>query len=158
MKYILGIDPGLSGALALYNGNELKTFEMPIIKPKKGIKGKKSIDGYGLARMIDSWAKDIEFAIIEQVHSMPNQSMSSMFNFGEGYGRVKGIIEANFIPLKFVSPQTWKGNLQVSKDKNKSRERASEIFPKFSNQWCKVKWDGRAEAAMIAYYGSKLSQ
>lgn len=160
MKYILGIDPGLSGALAFYSDNDLQTFPMPLTigkKLKSGKKAKNTVDMYELAELIDSWAKDIKFAIIEEVHAMPNQGVTSMFNFGMTYGIIQGIIAANLCPIHYVRPQTWKGVLQVPADKKLSRARATELFPAYSNQWCKAKWDGRAEAAMIALYGSKLT-
>ena len=159
MKYILGIDVGLSGALALYSEDNLQTFPIPLIigkKLKNGNKLKNTIDMSELARMIDSWSKDIKFVIIEQVHAMPSQGVTSMFNFGMTYGIIQGIIAANFIPVKFVSPQTWKKALEVPADKKLSRLRATELFPNNSDQWRKAMWDGRAEAAMIAYYGSKI--
>jgi len=159
MKYILGIDIGLSGALALYSEDDLQTFPIPLIIGKKGKNGKKAknaIDMYELAKLIDFWAKDIKFVIIEEVHAMPNQGVTSMFNFGMTYGIIKGIIAANLCRIHYVRPQVWKGVLQVPADKKLSRARATELFPAYSNQWCKAKWDGRAEAAMIALYGSKI--
>jgi crossover junction endodeoxyribonuclease RuvC len=160
-KYILGIDSGLRGGLALYSEDELLTFPIPIVVGKKLKNGKKlkdSIDMVELARMVDSWSKDIKFAIIEQVHAMPNQGVTSMFNFGLVYGVIQGVISANFIPLKYVTPQTWKKSLQVPADKKLARSRATELFPAYSNQWRKAKEDGKAEAAMIALYGSRISQ
>jgi len=158
-KYILGIDSGLRGGLALYSEDELLTFPMPIIVGKKLKNGKKlkdSIDIVELAKMVDSWAKDIKFAIIEQVHAMPSQGVTSMFNFGRVYGLLEMVVCANFIPLRYVTPQTWKKSLQVPAKKNLARSRATELFPAYSNQWRKAKEDGKAEAAMIALYGSKL--
>jgi len=160
MKYILGIDIGLSGALAFYSEDDLQTFPIPLIIGKKGKNSKKAkntVDMYELAKLIDFWAKDIKFVIIEEVHAMPNQGVTSMFNFGMTYGIIKGIIAANLCRIHYVRPQTWKGVLQVPADKKLSRARATELFPAYSNQWCKAKWDGRAEAAMIALYGSKLT-
>lgn len=156
MKYILAVDPGLTGGLALYSENELHTFEIPTIQIKVNGKNKKDIDLDELSRLIDSWSKDIKFVVIEKVHAMPGQGVTSMFNFGKGYGRLEGVIKANFLPLEYVTPQTWKKKLGVPADKKLSRLRASELFPNNSDQWCKAKWDGRAEAAMIAYYGSKF--
>lgn len=155
MKYILGIDPGIKGGLALLSDSELMTFEMPSKKLDKK-STKRVIDEPELARLIDSWSSEISNVVIEQVHAMPGQGVTSMFSFGLGYGIVRGIISANFLPTVFVSPQAWKSNLGVPKDKNKSREKATELFPHNSSDWSKVKWDGRAEAAMIAYYGKKI--
>ena len=142
MKYILGIDVGLSGALALYSEDELLTFPIPLIIGKKLRNGKKlknTIDILELSRMVDSWSKNIKFVIIEQVHAMPSQGVTSMFNFGMTYGIIQGIVAANFLPVKFVSPQTWKKALKVPADKKSSRARATELFPNNSDQWKKVK-------------------
>jgi hypothetical protein len=66
---------------------------------------------------------------------------------------LRGIISANFIPVEYIRPQKWKKALRVPANKDAARQRANEIFPKFADQWSKKKWDGRAEAALIAKYG-----
>lgn len=157
MSYIIGIDPGLTGAIALYEPiiEILHTFEMPVIAA--GTKSKRIIDALELSRMVDSWCKrfTIKKVVIERVHAMPSQGVTSVFSFGMGYGVVLGILAANTLPVEMVTPQSWKKDLKVPALKDGSRARASEIFPQHSGQWNKAKWDGRAEAAMIAYYGAK---
>lgn len=155
MKYFLGIDPGLSGALALYdlNTGELNTGPMPTLKAGTG--SKRVIDEASIAKIIDNWSNNIIKVVIEKVHAMPKQGVTSTFNFGMGYGLVKGIIVANFIPIEYVTPQKWKKILRVPASKDGARERASQMFPLYSDQWKLKKEDGRAEAAMIAYYGAK---
>ena len=155
MRYLLGIDPGLSGALALYDPmmESLETYPMPVIKA--GTASKRVVDELELARMIDSFSGSIKKVVIERVHAMPKQGVTSVFTFGMGYGILRGIVAANFLPVEYVTPQKWKKGLRVPALKDGSRARASEIFPKYSDQWNLKKWDGRAEAAMIAYYGSK---
>lgn len=160
MKYVLGIDPGLSGGLALYDikSGNLQTFEMPVIaagKKSKSGKLKNIIDESELARFIDEHSKSIAKVVMEEVWSRPGQSSVAMFNFGMGFGIVKGIVAANFLPVEFVTASTWKKKLRVGADKQQSRLRATEIFPRESSQWNKAKWDGKAESAMIAYYGAK---
>ena len=154
MRYFLGIDPGLSGALALYDPmtESLETFPMPTLKAGTG--SKRVVDELELARMIDSWSQSIKKVVIERVHAMPKQGVTSVFTFGMGYGTLRGIIAANFLPVEYITPQRWKKRLRVPALKDGSRARASEIFPKYSDQWNLKKWDVRAEAAMIAYYGS----
>lgn len=160
MRYVLGIDPGLSGALAFYDPimETLETSEMPTLlagsKTKAG-KNKRILDVNQLAQMIDFHSTSIKKVVIERVGAMPGQGVSSMFNFGMTFGIIKGIVAANFLPVEFVEPRAWKSKLRVPAAKDGARLKASEFFPKFSDQWCKVKWDGRAEAAMIAYYGAR---
>lgn len=157
MKYILGIDPGLSGALAFYDPmlEELITIPMPTLAAGTG--SKRIIDEYKLAAIIDDNAEMTKKCVIEQVGAMPGQGVTSMFNFGMSYGILRGIVSANFIPVEHVRPQKWKKALRVPSNKDSARARASEIFPKFSDNWNLAKWDGRAEAALIAYYGATLS-
>ena len=152
---ILGIDPGLSGALALYDINTGKVETKPFPTLSAGTKSKRVIDEVALARIIDNVSEHIKFAVIEKVHAMPGQGVTSMFNFGVTYGIIKGIISANFIPVEYVTPQVWKKTLRVPAAKEGSRLRATELFPEYSVQWNLAKWDGRAEAAMIAFYGAK---
>lgn len=156
MLYIVGIDPGLSGAIAFYNtlSETLETFPMPTIKAGTG--SKRIIDELELARMIDTRSSMIEKVFIERVHAMPKQGVTSVYTFGVGYGIIRGIIAANFLPVEYITPQKWKKELRVPAVKDGARARASEIFPKFSSQWNLAKWDGRAESAMIAYYGAKV--
>lgn len=156
MIYIVGIDPGLSGAIAFYNTmvEEVVTYPMPTIKAGTG--SKRVIDELELARLIDKNASSIKKVFIERVHAMPKQGVTSVYTFGVGYGIIRGIIAANFLPVEYVTPQKWKKELRVPALKDGARARASEIFPSASAQWNLSKWDGRAEAAMIAYYGASL--
>ena len=157
MPYVIGIDPGLQGAIALYEPliEKLETFEMPILKA--GTNSKRVIDELELSRMVKSWCEKhtIKKVLIERVHAMPKQGVTSVFTFGMGYGIVIGILAANTLPIEYVTPQSWKKELRVPALKDGSRARASQLFPAYSAQWNKSKWDGRAEAAMIAYYGAK---
>lgn len=154
MKYILGVDPGLSGALALYNPHdgELITIDMPTLAAGTG--SKRVLDEVHLARTVDVWAANIHMCFLEKVHAMPKQGVTSSFNFGMGYGIVKGIIAANMVPVTLVPPRTWKSATKTPASKDAARARASQIFPRFSDQWPLKKHDGRAEAALIAYYGA----
>ena len=157
MIYIVGIDPGLSGAIAFYNTllEEVTTYPMPTVNAGTG--SKRIIDEYEVARLIDCHSKDIRKVFIEHVHAMPKQGVTSVFTFGMGYGVLRGIVSANFLPVEYITPRKWKKALRVPALKDGARARASEIFPKYSDQWNLKKWDGRAEAAMIAYYGSSLT-
>ncbi len=156
MIYIVGIDPGLGGAIAFFDTmlEKVETYPMPTLKAGTG--SKRVIDELELARLIGRHTKAIKKVFIERVHAMPKQGVTSVYTFGVGYGIVKGIIAANFLPVEYITPQKWKKELRVPALKDGARARASEIFPYASQQWNLSKWDGRAEAAMIAYYGASL--
>ena len=152
---ILGIDPGLSGAVALYvaDTGALVVHDMPTLDLARGGKAKRELDAVELARLIDA-AGPIAHAYIEQVGAMPGQGVSSVFSFGKSYGLALGVLAANFIPHTLVPPQRWKRALGVPAAKDGARARASQLLPAHAALWTRVKDDGRAEAAMIALYGA----
>ncbi len=155
MNLILGVDPGLSGACALYcteSKGLVEVFDMPTIAAGTG--SKRVLDESTLAWRIDAFANRIKHAFVERVGAMPGQGVTSMFSFGTSYGIVRGIIAANFIPITLVTPQTWKKALGVPKEKDGARGRASQLMPTSSPQWARAKDDGRAEAALISLYGA----
>lgn len=156
MNLVLGVDPGLSGALALYDVrvNSVENVrDMPTIEAGTG--SKRIVDEATLAAWVDAYAKHIRHAYVEKVGAMPGQGVTSMFSFGTSYGIVRGIIAANMIPMTFVTPQRWKKALGVPAAKDGARARASQLLPVSSGLWSRVKDDGRAEAALIALYGAK---
>ena len=149
MKYksILGCDPGLSGAIAVYfpdHPNVIAIHDMPI--------DGKSVDGYELAKIIRQYNPEVAF--IENVHSFSGQGVASTFNFGCSFGIARGVVAACGIPTILVSPQRWKKALELSKDKNESLELARMFWPD-SDKFKRKKDNGRAEAALIAMYGYK---
>ena len=146
-KSILGIDPGVSGALAVYYPDHpmiIAIHDMPV--------DGKAIDGYELTKIIRQYNPEVAF--IEAVHSFSGQGVSSSFNFGCSYGVARGVVAACGIPTTLVSPQKWKRELELSKDKNQSLEMARMLWPD-SDKFKRKKDDGRAEAALIAMYGFK---
>lgn len=154
MKPIIGIDPGLGGALALLYNNDLEIYDMPTIQDGT----KRRVDHAQLAVILDTWAKHQGITcVIEKVASMPGNGHAGAFTFGRAAGVVIGAVAANFIPIVEVPPQVWKRKTQTPTDKDGARLRASEIFPRYAGQWARIKDDGRAEAALIAYYGRELS-
>lgn len=155
MNLILGVDPGLSGACALYSTESnglLEVFDMPTIDAGAG--SKRVLDESTLAWRIDAFAKRIKHAYVERVGAMPGQGVTSMFSFGTSYGIVRGVIAANFIPITLVAPAKWKKALGVPAEKDGARARASQLMPASSPLWARAKDDGRAEAALIALYGA----
>lgn len=156
---ILGIDPGLSGALALYaptrRGNELTVTDMPVHVLKVNGKVRRRLDGHSLARC-DAILSAPTHAILENVHSMPEQGIASAFSFGKVFGAIEQCLIDRNIPYTLVEPALWKRVLGVPADKDGARRRASQLMPAFSCLWDRAKDDGRAEAALLAYYGSRL--
>lgn len=154
-KYILGCDPGISGAIVLYNCNNIIIYDTPTHEITINNKKKKRIDLYELSRIIDLHSAVIELAIIEEVYTSPQMGVTSAGAFMESFGILKGVIAANFIPIEMVRPQVWKKHFGLTSDKDASRRKASSMFPKYADKWCRSKDDGRAEALLIAVWGSK---
>lgn len=147
----LGIDPGLSGALALLEGEALEVHDIPTLQ----IGTKRQIDEYALARLIDALSHRVKEVWLEQVGTRPGEGAVGAFSFGKGYGLIRGVCAANFLPIHDVTPATWKRALRVSGDKDEARARASALFPRHGQNWPLKKHDGRAEASLIALYGSQ---
>lgn len=157
MTTTLGIDPGLSGAIAFYHtspGSILTIFDMPTLTLMRNKKQKRSVNLYELARIIDSIKTKISRAFIEDVTASPQMGVTSAFSFGFSAGVVQMAVAANFIPTTLVRPELWKKALHVPKDKDGARAAASKIFPAYVGLWARGVDDGRAEAALIAYYGA----
>jgi len=151
---ILGIDPGLSGALALvdiYTGALVDVIDVPVLALKNG----REIDEYRLAAQVDQWAPNLTEAWIERVHSMPGEGVSASFTFGRGYGELRGIVCANFVPLHDVGAAIWKRAMGVAGDKDESRKAASALWPSQAHRWPAKKDHGRADACLIAVYGRR---
>lgn len=153
---IIGIDPGLSGAVAIYNPLEnslIDVFDMPLHE----VKGRRHLDLYQLAMAIDGYASQTKLAIIEDVSAMPGQGVTSMFRFGVATGVPAGILAALMVPIFFAHPASWKNAMGLSRDKDASRQMASRMFPKETKRFARKKDDGRAEALLLAVFASRHS-
>jgi|TARA_Y100000992_G_C21233293_1_gene476617 crossover junction endodeoxyribonuclease RuvC len=153
---IIGIDPGISGAICFFENGEVKEIiEMPTMADGK--KNKKQINGtqiYNeiLVRVRDFSKKDI-FVVIEQVSAMPGQGVTSMFNFGQSFGVIKGICSAMQLSTYFIRPVKWKKYFGLIKsEKDASRTKAIEIFPYISSNLSKKKDANKADAILIASF------
>jgi hypothetical protein len=146
--FTLGIDVGMNGALAFYDGAELLIYDMPTHKRNKTNR----LDCQRLLTILSSY--DVSHAFVEQVNAF-GMGASSAYNFGFGCGVIEGLLSARQIPMTYVTPQVWKKAMSCPTDKDAARARASQLLPKFAHNWDLKKHDGRAEAAMIALYGSK---
>ena len=145
---IAGIDPGANGGLAYLGRSGLTVLPVP----KVG----KEVDKPAWASDWHSWLDQADHIFIEQVGAMPGQGVTSMFNFGLVTGFVQALAFSAGVPVSFVRPQEWKKGVGIptGSEKGASRIRASQLFPNDADKWSRVKDDGLAEAALIAYYGS----
>lgn len=152
---ILGIDPGIGGAIAVLDAGWLSTMDMPTVEIVRNNKRKREIDAVQLARWLGNFTPD-GVAILERVNAMPGQGVSSMFAFGRSVGMVEGILAALLIPVHYVVPQVWQKGMGVAKGDGAARLRASQLRPQDAGQWARVKDHGRADAALIAMWGERM--
>jgi len=150
----VGIDPGLSGALALYDPARdwLEVHDCPTLK----VNGKGEMFLPGIIDILGS--AEVIGCIIERSQAMPKQGVSSTFSYGTGYGSYLGILAALGMPHTKIGPQEWKRKLRVPSDKDGARARASELLPAHTGKWLRKKDHGRAEAALLAYFAANHAQ
>jgi crossover junction endodeoxyribonuclease RuvC len=155
---IVGIDPGLSGALVVLDESVLEFYDTPTLQVKSGKSMKRVINIHEAASLL--FAVWPELVIIEKVNAMPpgegqRMGATSAFNFGMGYGIWLGILAAFEFPYKQVTPQAWKKLLMegMSKEKDASRVRAMELYPQVASYLKLAKHHGRADALLLAHYG-----
>ncbi len=153
---IIGIDPGISGSICFFqDGKIIDVIEMPTMT--EGKKNKRQVNGSQIyneisMRINKAQNQDIR-VIIEQVSAMPGQGVTSMFNFGQSFGILKGMCAAMQLPMYFVRPAKWKKYFNlINSEKDASRTRAIEIFPYFSSQLSKKKDSNKADAILIASF------
>ena len=153
---IVGIDPGIAGAICFFSdGKVIDVIDMPTMA--EGKKNKKQVNGrqiYNEIMLIKNKFMDEKISVIvEQVSAMPGQGVTSMFNFGQSFGILKGICSAMQLPMYFVRPAKWKRYFNlINSEKDASRTRAIEIFPYFSSQLSKKKDSNKADAILIASF------
>tara|TARA_S200000501_G_scaffold203619_1_gene191542 strand:- start:46 stop:540 length:495 start_codon:yes stop_codon:yes gene_type:complete len=153
---IIGIDPGISGSICFFqDGKILDVVEMPIMT--EGKKNKKQVNGSQIFNEILKRIENIDKknikVVIEQVSAMPGQGVTSMFNFGQSFGILKGICSAMQLPMYFVRPAKWKKYFNlINSEKDASRTRAIEIFPYFSSELSRKKDTNKADAILIANF------
>ena len=153
---IIGIDPGISGSICFFqDGKIVDVVEMPTMI--EGKKNKKQVNGSQIFNEISEKIKKLDKkeikVVIEQVSAMPGQGVTSMFNFGQSYGILKGICSSMQLPMYFVRPAKWKKYFNlINSEKDASRTRAIEIFPYFSSQLSRKKDSNKADAILIASF------
>ena len=159
---IIGIDPGITGAISFFENGEIKdVIDMPTMA--SGNKNKKQINGSQIFNEIilrtqNFKAENIN-VVVEQVSAMPGQGVTSMFNFGQSFGVIKGICAAMQLPIYFVRPTRWKKHFDlINSQKDSSRVKAIEMFPKFSSMLARKKDSNKADSILIAKYHINISE
>ena len=151
---VIGIDPGLSGAIAVLEDKKvLSIFEMPVMS--EGKKNKRQLNSALLVNIIKQNMKKNEeiVVVVEQVNAMPGQGVTSMFNFGQTFGAIKGVCAALGLPIFFVRPSKWKKHFElINSSKDASRTKAIEMYPSLSDQLSKKKDVNKSDAILIARY------
>ena len=153
---VIGIDPGISGSICFLNdGKILDVIEMPTMTDGK--KNKKQVNGSQIFNEISKRINNVDVkevrVVIEQVSAMPGQGVTSMFNFGQTFGILKGICSAMQLSMYFVRPAKWKKYFNlINSEKDASRTRVIEIFPYISSQLSKKKDSNKADAILIASF------
>ena len=153
---IIGIDPGISGSICFFQDGVIKeVVDMPTMI--EGKKNKKQVNGSQIFNEISDKIKKIDKknikVVIEHVTAMPGQGVTSMFNFGQSFGILKGICSAMQLSVYFVRPAKWKKYFNlINSEKDASRTRAIEIFPYYSSNLSRKKDSNKADAILIASF------
>ena len=151
---IFGIDPGVSGAISvLENKKVIEVFDMPTMIDGK--KNKKQVNGAQVTNIIkEKLNNDKEIiVVVEHVNAMPGQGVTSMFNFGQSFGVIKGVCAALSLPIYFVRPTKWKKHFNLIKtNKDASRTKVIQTYPEISSKLSRKKDSNKADAILIARY------
>ena len=151
---IFGVDPGVSGAISVLEGKKvLDIFDMPTMIDGK--KNKKQVNGAQVTNIIKERLNEKKeiIVVVEHVNAMPGQGVTSMFNFGQSFGVIKGVCSALSLPIHFVRPTKWKKHFNLIKtNKDASRTKVIEVYPEISNQLSRKKDSNKADAILIARY------
>jgi crossover junction endodeoxyribonuclease RuvC len=153
MSYVIGIDPGISGAISVfdwYTQSLVEVIDMPTLEVDSGKTKKRHISAVSLCNYLTLFSN--AHVVIEKVGAMPGQGVSSMFNFGRSAGIIEGVVAALRMPSTYVTPATWTKAVGRAAGKDASRMRAMELFPTRAELFKRAKDDGRADAALIAYW------
>lgn len=159
---IIGIDPGLDGAVSIiYENGGVVFFDTETLDIVSGRKKKREYNINANADILrlplQVFTKGNIVVILEKIHSMPGQGVRSMFSMGEGFGMWKGIIAGLNLSMELITPQKWKKAMMdgMGKEKDASRQRAIQLFPQCSENLKLKKHHGRADALLIAEWGRR---
>ncbi|MEC7099329.1 MAG: crossover junction endodeoxyribonuclease RuvC [Pseudomonadota bacterium] len=157
---IIGIDPGLNGAIAVMHDKKvINMYDMPVMA--EGKKNKRQLNSSQLVNIIKENINENEetIVVVEQVNAMPGQGVTSMFNFGQTFGAIKGVCAALKLPIFFVRPSKWKKHFElINSSKDASRTKVIEMYPTLSAQLTKKRDVNKSDAVLIAkfYFETKL--
>ena len=153
---IFGIDPGIAGAIAILDEKKIiDVIDLPTMS--EGKKNKKQLNAH-LSQYISNNIVDINktVVVVEQVNAMPGQGVTSMFNFGQTFGAIKGVCAALKLPIYFVRPSKWKKHFElINSSKDSSRTKVIEMYPTLSDQLAKKKDVNKSDAILIARFFSE---
>lgn len=144
---IIGIDPGVGGAIAAVEDGHVTAWDMPTVE----IRGKRHVDPHGLIQRLQMLPR-IEMAVIEHVQGVQGTGATSAFSFGRSFGVVEGVLAGMAVPTTHVRPQAWTKALNVSRDKGEHRRVAMGLWPACASLFSRVKDDGRADAALLCHW------
>jgi len=147
MGIVIGIDPGLSGAVAVVAGCEIvAAHDMPTVE----VRGKRYVCPHGLRQLLDH--DQVDAVVLEHVQGVQGTGATSAFSFGRSFGLVEGVVAGVGLPLTLVRPQAWTKALGVSRDKGQHRQAAANLWPLQAQLFARVKDDGRADAALLCHW------
>ena len=151
---IIGVDPGINGAISIIENKKIvEVYDTPTMI--EGKKNKRQINGAQVTNIIKERlnSKEEVVVVVEHVNAMPGQGVTSMFNFGQSFGVIKGVCAAMQLPIFFVRPAKWKKHFElINTQKDASRTKAIEMFPKISSILSKKKDSNKADAILIASF------
>ena len=153
---IIAMDPGINGAICFFENGEVKdVIDMPTMS--EGKKNKRQVNGHQIFNELKLRIKNYDITdinvVVESVSAMPGQGVTSMFNFGQSFGVLKGVCAAMQLPIFFVRPMKWKKHFElINSQKDASRTKAIEMFPKISSVLSKKKDSNKADAILIASF------
>ncbi len=151
---IFGIDPGIAGAIAVLDDKKIvDAKDLPTMS--EGKKNKRQLNSANLSQYISSNIVDFNetVVVVEQVNAMPGQGVTSMFNFGQTFGAIKGITATLKLPIFFVRPSKWKKHFElINSSKDASRRKVIEMYPSFAEKLSKKKDVNKSDAILIARF------
>ena len=151
---IIGIDPGVSGAISILKSKKvIEIYDMPTMIDGK--KNKRQVNGAQVTNIIRERLNDGKeiVVVVEHVNAMPGQGVTSMFNFGQSFGVIKGVCSALSLPIYFVRPTKWKKHFNLIKtNKDASRTKVIQVYPEISSKLSRKKDSNKADAILIARY------
>lgn len=148
-QIVIGIDPGVSGAIAFDYGGDLVVRDMPTVE----IRGKRHVCPHGLRAILrEHDLRAVASVVIEHVQGVQGAGATSAFSFGRSFGVVEGVVAGLELASTLVRPQAWTKALGVSRDKGDHRRMATNLWPAHCALFSRVKDDGRADAALLAHW------